>query len=381
MKTYTSAMPYFTHLQMRQILKHTHKMLKGEEHLSQGKSVSEFEEKFAHYCGVKYAIATSSCTAALEIIFAQLGLSQNDEVLVPTQTFFANASSVLRLGAKLRLMEVDEHFMLTKQHIQSALTPHTKALVIVHFAGLISPDIFEIKALCKQKGIVLIEDCSHAHGALARDSKGREYKAGSIGDVAAFSFFSTKILTCGEGGMIVSNDKDFAFACRARANRGIDSQHSGEHFISLSSNHRMASFNAIMGLVGLEALESNLTYRNKLAHTYMKQLQSLHTSGVVSFQSVPEGFYHSYWRFIVFLHKHKKTRILNMLREHHIYADAPYEPLLHKQKLLCLSPYKERVSLALGKPTPNNHISLPLHCALKIGDVRFIAQKLKEALV
>lgn len=381
MKQYTSALPHFTPAQIKQILARTRAMLKGEEHLSEGRSVREFEERFARYVGRQYAIATSSCTAALEIIFTQLGLNAQ-EVLLPTQTFFANASSLLRTGANICLLDTDKDFMLTRASIESALTPATKALVVVHFAGLISPDIFAIKALCQQRGILLIEDCSHAHGAIALDSKGCAHKAGSIGDIGVFSFFSTKILTCGEGGMIVCNDKKLALACRARANRGIDSAQKGEHFTCLSCNHRMASFSAIMGLAGLEALESNLAYRNALASEYRKRLQALEKRGIVRFQAVPRGFRHSYWRFILFLNTHKSKPILSALKAQGIHADAPYNPLLHKQPLLELGELAYRVRFVKGaQPTPHNHISLPLHCALTLRDVRFIAQTLKEALV
>lgn len=375
-KYYKSAFPYFSHTQIKEILKHTQAMLKGQEMLTMGNAVREFESQFANYCGAKYGIATNSCTSALGVVFKELMLGQDDEVIVPTQTFFANASSVLNSGARLKLVETDEDFMLTCKIIESAITKHTKAVVIVHFAGLITQDIFAIKALCKKHKITLIEDCSHAHGAIAIDSKGRAYKAGNIGDIGVFSFFSTKILTCGEGGMIVCNDKEFALKCRARANRGLDSQSKEECFISLGENYRMAEFNAILGLVGLESLEKNIIHRNTLATLYKDSLRSQHN--LISFQNPQNGFRHSYWRFIVFLTQHSPQSVIKKLKSHNIYADAPYQPLLHKQPLL--QTLHKITTPTTRATTPQNHISLPMHLGIKATDVRFISKKLKEIL-
>ena len=378
-KHYKSAYPYFSHTQRQQILKRTKGLLKGEEMLTMGNAVREFEARFAAYCGAKYAIATNSCTSALNVVLRELGLGAEDEVIVPTQTFFANASSVLNSGARLRLVETDKNFMLTSDIVESAITQHTKAVVLVHFAGLITQDIFKIASLCRKHKITLIEDCSHAHGAIAVDSKDRVYKAGNIGDVSVFSFFSTKILTCGEGGMIMCNNKDFAYKCKARANRGLDSTTQGEHFISLGDNYRMAEFNAILGLVGLESLEATLAYRNKLATLYKDCLSVLSQKNLISFQNVPNGFRHSYWRFIVFIHNHSPQKVIKNLKAHHIYADAPYQPLLHKQPLL--QKLHNKVAMPLHSTTPQNHISLPMHLGIKAGDVRFISKKLKEVLL
>lgn len=378
----TTAFPYFSPAQRKQILKSTESMLKGEQMLTMGKSVREFERNFAQYCGVQHGIATNSCTSALNVLFRELKLKSGDEVIVPTQTFFANASSVLNTGAKLKLVDVNQDFMLELKTIESAITPYTKVVVIVHFAGLISPDIFKIKALCKQKGIYLIEDCSHAHGAIAQDRDDKLHKAGSIGDAGVFSFFSTKILTCGEGGMIVCNDRHLSQSCRARANRGLDPESKGEHFICLGENYRMAEFNAILGLCALENLESNLEHRNKIAQAYRHKLRDLEQKGILSFQVIPQGFRHSFWRFIVFLHTHDPKDIIQKLKALNIHADAPYHPLLHKQPLLESHP--DSVEFMPSDPshlaTPQNHISLPIHTLITLKNVSYITNALKETL-
>ena len=377
MKKYFSACPYFTQRQIHHILKETRSMLRGDSKLSMGEAVVRFENEFAAYCKANNAIATNSCTSALDVVFKALELKHNDEVIVPTQTFFANASSVLANNIRLRLVDVDKDFMLSAHTIESAITPQTKAIVIVHFAGLISPDIFAIATLCKQRHITLIEDCSHAHGAIAIDSKGKSHKAGSIGDIAVFSFYSTKILTCGEGGMIVCKNKDFAFTCRSLANRGLKPYEEQEQFITLGSNYRLPEFSAIMGLSGLAALESQLAYRQKLSLAYKQYLHTFIKNKTISPQAIPSGFRHSFWRFIIFLHKHSPDNIIKYLKSYHIYADAPYKPLLHKQPLLANHPLVSYVPST--QPTIENHMSLPIHMGIKLKDVRFITSKLKEA--
>ncbi|RDU60697.1 DegT/DnrJ/EryC1/StrS family aminotransferase [Helicobacter marmotae] len=378
MKRYVSAMPYFSQRQIMQILSQTRAMLKGADKLSMGEHVRAFEEAFALYCGVRQGIATSSCSCALDVVFKALKLQAGDEVIVPTQTFFANASSVLLNGITLRLVGVNKDFMLTQELIESALTPQVKAIVIVHFAGLISPDIFHIANLAKQRQITLIEDCSHAHGAIAIDTKGVAHKAGSIGDVGVFSFYSTKILTTGEGGMIMSNHKTFINTCRAIANRGLKPQSVIEDFTTLGNNYRMPSFSAILGLAGLEHLEKALDKRERLTLAYKRHLRALIDNGTLRFQAIPKGFRHSFWRCIVFLHKHKASAILTALKSKQIHADAPYKPLLHKQPflqhhpLVCATPSCEEVE--------QNHISLPLHEGLTLKDIAFISNTLKEVL-
>lgn len=376
-KVYRAASPTFTPTQQKQILQSTKSMLQGKYMLSMGENVKAFESSFANYCNRAFGIATNSCTNALEIVLKALNLSKSDSVIIPTQTFFANASSVINANANIKLGECDESFLLSYEWLENNLTSEVKAVVIVHFAGSITKDIFKIKNLCKQKGVFLIEDCSHAHGAVALDSKGQEFKAGSIGDVGVFSFFSTKILTTGEGGMIVCDDKNLALNYRARANRGLDSTKSNEEFIVISSNCRMSEFCGILGLSGLQELENNLTHRQKLAKVYKKQLKNLLDSKILRIQQVPKGFRHSYWRFIVFLEiQGIRDKVLDSLKEFRIYADAPYKPLLHNQPLL----QDSKIKLPLTQNLANNHISLPLHNGITKKDAKFIAKKLKKIL-
>lgn len=371
MKKYQSALPYFPENEIEVILEQTKVMLGGGAMLSMGENVSDFEKSFALYCGVDFGIATNSCTSALSSVFKVLDLNQDDEVILPAQTFFANLSSVVNAGAKPVFCDTDSNFLLSFESLKRNISSKTKAIVIVHFCGAISQDIFKIRDLCKEKKIFLIEDCAHAHGAQAIDENGKIYKAGSLGDVGCFSFFSTKIMTTGEGGMIVCKDEKLAYTLRSYANRGLDPKSKMEHFITYGENFRMSEFCGFLGKSQLRCLNDFLTHRNQIAHIYKTTLKDCN----IAFQEVPEGFLHSYWRFIIFLRNFPKERIIQELSKHFIPAEAPYNPLLHKHDILDTSlqcPNAEKLA--------NSHISLPMHLGITEEDALFIASTLKTIL-
>lgn len=372
MKKYTTAFPFFPQHEIEWILNETREILTGKKMLSMGDNVREFEQRFADYCRRKYAIATNSCTSALNAVLKSLNLTDSDEIIVPTQTFFANLSSIVNAGATPIFCDTDENFLINYQDLQSKITNKTKAVVVVHFAGAISQDIFKIKALCKQHNIILIEDCAHAHGACAKDCDGLVYKAGSIGDIACFSFFSTKVMTTGEGGMILCDNEDIALYCRSFANRGLTPLSQTETFQIYGENFRFSEFNATLGLSQLRCLEDFIHHRNRIAHIYSQELKD--ETGL-RLQTVASGFRHAYWRFIIFLFEKKPQEIIKQLSSYGIAADAPYSPLLHKHPIV-----KESFSCPISEQLSKTHISLPIHMKISPDDAKRIAKILKGIL-
>lgn len=376
MRQYTAAFPFFPKKEIDWILDQTRLILEGKKMLSMGDSVKEFEINFSSFCNRKYGIATNSCTSALSTVLKNLNLTPTDEVILPSQTFFANLSSVYHTGAKPVICDTDKNFLLCLKDFINKITPRTKAIIVVHFAGAITPDIFKIRDICKQEKIFLIEDCAHAHGAKAfnpveNGGGGLEYIAGSIGDVACFSFFSTKVMTTGEGGMIVCDDEELALSYRSYANRGINPKIQKESFNLYGENFRLSEFNALLGLSQLRSLDSFLKHRNKIAQIYKQIVKKEY----VSFQEIPQDFYHSYWRFIVFLKNHKQKEVLLKLKESRIIADAPYNPLLHQQPLL-----QEKYFCPNAQALSKTHISLPIHLNISEDDAIFIANTLNSIL-
>jgi dTDP-4-amino-4,6-dideoxygalactose transaminase len=159
--------------------------------LTSHRFVRKFEEEFARLSETRYNIAISSGTAALEIVMRSLDIGQGDEVIVPTNTFTATARAVVSVGASPVLCDIDRSTLCADhKDIVNRISPRTRALIVVHIGGLVSPQITEIKEICEDRGILLIEDAAHAHG-----SRIDHTPASSIGNAASFSFYATKVIT------------------------------------------------------------------------------------------------------------------------------------------------------------------------------------------
>ena len=367
-KIYNTCYPYFNTEDISEIIKETKQILQGNKLLTMGEHVKNFELKFSNYCGTRYAIATSSCTSALEITLSCLNLKKNDEVIVPVQTFIATGSAVLKSGAKIVFCDVDNNFLLDFNSLKKLISKKTKAVIVVHFAGMISQNIIKIKNYLKKRKIILIEDDAHSHGATFNG-----IKAGNIGDFGCFSFYSTKIMTTGEGGMITTNNKKKYEICASIRNRGIDINYRKELFINLGSNHRLTEFQALLGLFQLKRLNEYLKHRQNIASIYKKGLSKFIANGTIRIQECDKNSKHAYWRFIVFLEKHNRETITNQLNSFNIKVDAPYFPLLHEQPLF--KDYK-KFEYENAKKLAQKHISLPINMLIKEVDAKFIVRKL-----
>jgi len=371
MKTYSTVFPYFPKDDIDKIIIEIREVLEGNKLLTMGENVLSFEKEFSAFCGTKFAIATSSCSNALEISLRCLNLSDDDEVIVPVQTFIATGSSVLKAGGKIIFCDVDDNFQLDFESLKKTITGKTKAVIIVHFAGLISRDIFRIRAYLQERGIILIEDCAHAHGATIDG-----VKAGNIGDFGCFSFYSTKIITAGEGGMITTNNSEYYEVCASIRSRGMDVTRSSEVFIRLGSNYRVTEIQGIMGRSQLARLPEFLEHRNKIANIYRIELNELADNGKLRFQNYAGDYYHSYWRFIVFLDEmFNRDEIQKKMSEKKIKVDAPYSPLLHMQPV-----FGSNLTFNNAERLSKTHVSLPMHMLISEEDAHYIANVFKDCL-
>jgi perosamine synthetase len=226
----------------------------------------EFEKQFAAMHGVKHAIAVNSGTCSLEIIFRALGVAGKD-VLVPADTFAATAVTVIAAGGTPILMDTDLRTLsTTAAEIEKRLTPNTVAVAIVHVAGLITDEMPAIVALCKARGVHLVEDAAHAHCSML-DGK----YAGSFGIAGSFSFYPTKVMTSAEGGMITTDDDAIAAEARIYRDQGKASFHQNSH-IRLGYNWRMSEPCAIIGLRHLQSLRHMVDGRRRAAALYHQAL-------------------------------------------------------------------------------------------------------------
>ncbi len=371
------AQPHFPPSEIESILKDIRGILMGESVLSMGPRVSEFEQSFARYVGARFAVAVNSCSAALEIALRSIEISHNDEVIVPVETFIATGSAVLREGGKVVFAGVDpDTFCLSASELERRLTSRTKTVILVHMAGMVTPDVFRIQELCRSCGVMLIEDAAHAPGASISGKK-----AGTFGDIACFSFFPTKVMTTAEGGMLVTNDENIYRRANSYRNRGRDLESAAECYISLGTNNRMNEIAAILGLSQLRCLDEFIEKRGKVARIYREILTPYASQYGVSPLPLPEEVRHSYWKFIVRIPDMvDRVRLRHYLHELGIAVDWAYEPPLHLQPLFRNLYGSHEGMLPETESVLRNFVCLPVHVGLSCEDAQFIGKSFLGAV-
>jgi dTDP-4-amino-4,6-dideoxygalactose transaminase len=235
-----------------------------------GTKTLEFEEKFAAYQQARYGLACTNGTAALEIAIAALGIGLGDEVIVPDFTFIASASAVLFVGAMPVLVDVNPNtFCIDPEKAEAAITPRTKAIIAVHIAGH-PADLDRLKEIARIHNLFLIEDAAHAHG-----SEWRGHKVGSIGTVGTFSFQASKLMTAGEGGMVLTNNDDLAVRIRAVHDCGrMPNQWFYSHYM-YGSNYRLSEWQGAILTQQLSRLDEQAAVRTQNAAYLDKALAEI----------------------------------------------------------------------------------------------------------
>lgn len=223
-------------------------------------SVRELEQKFAAYHGVEHGIALANGTVSLEIALSAAGIKPGDEVIVPPITFVASATAILRIGAVPVFVDIDPHTInLNPTEVAKHISAKTRAIVVVHFAGH-PVDLDQLTELCEQHGLVMIEDCAHAHGA-----EWHERRVGSFGSFGSFSFQGSKNMTAGEGGILITNDPDLAERARSISNQGRRTGGEWYEHERLGTNARLTGFQATLLLNQLERLPQQTPLRMERA--------------------------------------------------------------------------------------------------------------------
>jgi dTDP-4-amino-4,6-dideoxygalactose transaminase len=238
-----------------------------------GTKTLEFEQAFAQFHGAKYGIAVTNGTAALEVTMSALGICPGDEVIIPDYTFVATASAVLYAGAIPVTVDVSPHtYCLDPQLAEVAITSRTKAIIAVHMGGH-PADLDALADLAARKNLALVEDCSHAH---ASEWKGR--RIGTFGTAGTFSFQSSKLMTAGEGGIIVTNDASFEKLARSVQDCGrMPGQWFYSHFIN-GSNYRLSEWQGAVLSAQLSRLDSQTDRRHRnarLLDTLLSQIPGI----------------------------------------------------------------------------------------------------------
>lgn len=233
---------------------------------SNGQYLARFEADFASFCGVKHAISCCNGTVALHLALLAHGVAAGDEVIVPTLTYVATANAVAYCNAQPVFVDAESRtWNMDPERVAEAITPRTRGIVVVHLYGH-PVDMDPILELAERNGLWVIEDAAEAHGATYR---GRI--AGSMGSVGTFSFYGNKIITSGEGGMVVCDDDELAAVVRQMRGQGQDPDRR-YWFPMLGFNYRMTNIEAAIGLAQLERIDWHLSRRREIAGWYREEL-------------------------------------------------------------------------------------------------------------
>jgi len=351
--------------------------------VTQGPMTKEFETVFAQRHKVDYALAVTSCTTALYLSTLALGLGPGDEVVVPALTWVTSANCAEYVGARAVFADIDlETFNLDPQAFEAAVTPRTRAVVVVHLFGL-AASMDDILDVVRRHSLAVIEDAACAIGS---EYRGRPL--GGLGDIGCFSFHPRKVVTTGEGGMLTTNRADLAGLAASLRNHGSEAEpgpggppqpYAMGRFDRLGFNFRLSDIQAAVGLAQMAKLESLLAERKALAGNYHRLLVDLPELAV---PYVPEGCGHTYQSYVVRLRaggRGRRNRIMEKLAEKGIQT-RPGTHAVHR-----LGYYAEKYGL---KPEdfPNacrgedETITLPLFPGMTPADQEFVVNELKKAL-
>ncbi|MFH1514194.1 MAG: DegT/DnrJ/EryC1/StrS family aminotransferase [bacterium] len=331
---------------------------------SKGAYITEFEQKFAGYCGVNNGIATSNGTAALHLALKALGIKKDDEVIVPTLTFIATANAVTYCNAKP--VFVDSHpiyWNMDPEKIEEKITENTKAIIPVHLYG--HPcDMDPIMDIARDHDLYVIEDAAEAHGA---EYKGK--KVGSFGDINCFSFYGNKIITTGEGGMCLTDDDELAERMRILRDHGMNPNRKYWHDV-IGFNYRMTNMQAALGVAQIEKIEKIIELKRLNAEHYNRLLKNVNEN-TITLPIEEKWARNVYWMYSVLIdHRINRDDMIKKLEQEGIDTRPLFYPI-HKMPpyLGGVFPVAEVVSkLGISLPSSPN---LMLSEIARVCDVLF----------
>lgn len=339
--------------------------------LTLGRYTRELEVEFAARHGSEHAVAVSSGTSALEIALRCLGAT-GGEVVVPANTFFATAAAVLHAGARPRFADVDvATFAMSVSTIEEAIGFETRGVVLVHIGGLVTPDVEAIRDLCSDRGLFLLEDAAHAHGA---SYAGRS--VGTFGRAAGFSFYPTKVITSGEGGMLLTGDAALADEARIYRDQGKASFVGGAH-VRLGAAWRMSELHAAVGLVHLRHLDEFIRVRQGIASVYDEALRLL--DGIAPLPR-PDACRSNLYKYVALLQPDiDRSALKQRLRDEHgiQLSGEVYATPLHLEPVF--EPYRDR-KLPVAEDVAARHVCLPVHSDMTQEEAAYVVDGLQAVL-
>ncbi len=334
--------------------------------LTTGPKIKEFEDKFADYVGVKYAVAVANGTAALHLACLAAGLTDGDELITSPMTFAASANCGLYCGAKPRFVDINERGLINVDKIEEKVVDKTKVIVPVHYSGL-ACNMKKIKKVADKNDLIIIEDACHALGG--------KYKGSKIGDcqysdMAVFSFHPVKHITTGEGGMITTNSMELYEKLLILRTHGITKKE--DNFVNdkdgpwycemqeLGFNYRLSDIQCALGVSQLNKIDEFVAKRGEIADKYKKAFEDMDNVEVIEEN---EGQLNAYHLFVVKVDKEKRLDLFNYLKENDILCQVHYIPVYWH-------PYYQKLGYERGLcPKAEDFygkiLSLPIYPSLK----------------
>jgi len=335
--------------------------------LAAGENVAELEKLFADYCGTTHAIAVNNGTAALHAALLAADIGHGDEVIVPAFSFIATATAVSMTGAKPVFVDVNEQtFNIDPLKVEDCITPKTRAVIGVHLFG--QPfDVQGIQHICKSHNLTLIEDAAQAHGALWNGEK-----TGGFGQFGCFSFYATKNMTTGEGGMVTTSEKVFAERLRLLINHGQSEKYLHTR---IGYNYRLTDIAAAIGIIQLKKLEKFNIRRRKNAEYYDTHIK---VKGLLT-PFVSPGMHHVYHQYVIRLTDEfpmKRADFIEYLKAKGIGSAVHYPLPIHHQPVYAVA--NEPDSCSISTSLSSSVLSIPVHPLLDQKELAYICEVINQ---
>lgn len=328
---------------------------------SKGQFIKEFEKAFANYINIEHAAGVCNGTVAIHLALLALGIKAGDEVIVPTFTYIASANPIVQVGATPVFVDSKaDTWQMSPEDIEKKITPRTRAIMVVHLYG--HPcDMDRIMQIAKKHDLLVIEDCAEAIG-----TRYKGQHVGTFGDVATFSFFGNKTITCGEGGMVVTNDSTIYDRLVHFKGQGLAKHREYWHDV-LGYNYRMTNIQAAIGLAQLEQVETFLAKKQQIAKWYSENLKN--TS--FDFHRTIGDVFHSYWMCSILVKKAGlRDSLREFLKESGIETRPTFYPI-HTMPMYAKQFAKHQVAEDLA----SRGINLPSYPALEKPDIEYICEQ------
>lgn len=332
---------------------------------SKGKYVELFERELSDATEVAYATSVCNGTVALHLALLALGVGEGDEVIVPTFTYIASVNCIKYVGATPIFVDcLEDTWQLDPEDIRKKITPRTKAIIVVHLYGH-PAEMNLIVPTAKENNIFIIEDCAEAFGSLYEGKH-----VGGFGDIATYSFFGNKTITCGEGGMVVTNNETLYDRCKSIKGQGLATHRQYWHDV-IGYNYRMTNICAAIGYAQLQRRKETLLRKRHVAEIYKEQFDG--TS--ISYHKERENVYHSYWMFSVTMQINEKERdlIRGVLHEKGIETRPLFYPV-HTMPI-----YSNRYEMhRVSEEVHRKGFNVPSYPELTDEQVIYIAENIKK---